>query len=93
MANQISLRNSVQFPPDHHINSNPYTATMDVAWVDETGLTSNGLHQKVLYHNREVISQFLMVDNKKIELDTKTSVEDAITLFQKYINKDLEISK
>ena len=87
MKNQISLRNSVQFPPDHHINANPYTATMDRAWVDETGLTSNGFHQKLLYHNREVVSQFLMVDKQKIELDTKTSVEDALTLFHKYMNK------
>jgi hypothetical protein len=82
MKNKISLRQSTQFPPTHEIDEN---TTYKKTWLDETGLTSNGLVQVLNYLKNEVILQYLRVNGNQIALHPTTSFEDAITKLEECI--------
>ena len=72
--NKISLRESTQYYPSHHIDEHTcYKKT----YLDSTGVTNNGLVQILNYQTKEVVSQYLKVGNHKIALTPETSYEDA----------------
>lgn len=82
MTKSISLRHSTQFPPSNQIDENTCYKT---TWLDETGLTTNGLVQIRNYQTNEVVSQYLKVGKHQIALTPQTSYDDAISKLEECI--------
>jgi hypothetical protein len=76
----MQFRESTQFPPLHQ------GTTYVKSYTDETSTTNHGLYQEIDLTTKELVSQYIRVNNKKIELSTLHSVDDALEMI-KQLNK------
>lgn len=85
MTKSISLRQSTQFPS----SNGPFdeNTCYKTTWLDETGLTTNGLVQIKNYQTNEVVSQYLKVGKHQITLTPQTSYDDAISKLEECIKQ------
>ena len=70
----MQFRQSTQFPPLHK------GTTYVKSYTDAYGTTNYGLYQTFDMNTNELLSQYIRVNNKKIELSTLHSVDDALEM-------------
>ena len=68
----MQFRESTQFPPLHK------GTTYVESYTDESGTTNHGLYQTFDMNTNELLSQYIRVNNKRIDLSTLHSVDDGI---------------
>ena len=70
----MQFRESTQFPPTHQ------GSTYVESYTDATSATNSGLYQTFDLTTNELVSQYIRVNNEKIELSTLDSVDDALEM-------------